>query len=29
MTDEDDEALLDDFPIVFPPMKTDYGYNVK
>ncbi|POS69850.1 galactoside O-acetyltransferase [Diaporthe helianthi] len=29
MTDEDDEALLDDFPIVYPPMRTDYGYNVK
>jgi acetyltransferase-like isoleucine patch superfamily enzyme len=29
MTDEDDELLLDDFPIVYPPMRTDYGYNVK
>lgn len=29
MTDEDDEALLDDFPILYPPMKADYGYNIK
>lgn len=29
MTDEEDEAQLDDCPIVFAPVVMDYGYNVK
>lgn len=29
MTDEEDEVLLDDYPIVYPPIRTDYGYNIK
>ncbi|PTB36416.1 hypothetical protein M441DRAFT_150645 [Trichoderma asperellum CBS 433.97] len=27
-TEEEDEALLDDYPIVEGPLKMDYGYNV-
>ncbi|KAL1871371.1 hypothetical protein Daus18300_004737 [Diaporthe australafricana] len=29
MTDEEDEAQLDDYPMVFGPVVMDYGYNVK
>ncbi|GFP59403.1 putative acetyltransferase SAR2635 [Trichoderma asperellum] len=28
-TEEEDEALLDDYPIVEGPLKMDYGYNVR
>jgi hypothetical protein len=27
-TEEEDEALLEDYPWVEGPIKTDYGYNV-
>lgn len=26
---EDDEALLEDFPMICAPVHMDYGYNVK
>lgn len=28
-TEEEDEALLDDYPIVEPGIRADYGYNVR
>ncbi|KAL6902958.1 trimeric LpxA-like protein [Trichoderma evansii] len=28
-TEEEDEALLDDYPIVEPGLRMDYGYNVR
>ncbi|KAJ1305062.1 hypothetical protein OPQ81_000102 [Rhizoctonia solani] len=28
MSQEEDEAQLEDFPIIFPPVVMDYGYNV-
>lgn len=28
-TEEEDEALLDDYPIVEPGLRADYGYNIR